>query len=123
MPKSVNRMDRVNELIKRELAELIEREWTVPCLLTVTKVETSPDLHTAVVYVSIFGGDEHAESEAMKFLRRHRGELQHKMTKAVILKYTPHLSFSIDHNIAAGSKVLAIMENLDIGPEHDENRS
>lgn len=118
MSKNVNRMDRVNELIRREIAELIEREWTLPVLVTVTKVNTAPDLRTATIYVSIFGGGETAEKEAIKFLLAHRGELQHKMSKAVILKYTPHLMFELDRNIADGSKVLNLIE--DMASDNDE---
>lgn len=114
MPKKVNRMDRVNELIKRELAEVIEREWTESSLVTVTKVSVAPDLHNAKVFVSVFGGGETAEADAIRFLYKQRGEIQNRLASAVILKFTPILTFTLDHTIAKGSDVLAIMENLDI---------
>jgi ribosome-binding factor A len=72
-----NRLARVNELLKRELGYLCEREGfsTSSSLVTITEVKVSPDLRYADVLVSVFG-DDAARQEAMRTLARQRIHLQ-----------------------------------------------
>ena len=118
-------MLRVNELLKREIADLLERiDVNLDnCLVSVSEVDTSPDLRHAKVHISILGGDEEIESKVLKFLRRSRGNLQKKMAHDITLKYTPVLEFTCDKRIATGDKVLAIlaeMQESEPSSEHTE---
>ena len=120
MPNS--RIIRVNELLKREIADDILRLFSGSRFdtgaVTVTRVETAPDLRDANVHVSIFG-HENERTEMIRFLNRHRKEIQARMSKNVKIKYTPRLHFKHDSSLEEGDRVLGILENLDI-PEDDE---
>jgi ribosome-binding factor A len=116
------RIIRVNELLKREIAVDIPRIFAGSDFdtgaITVTGVKTAPDLHDATVLVSIFG-HENERKRMIHFLNAHRKEIQARMCKHVILKYTPRLHFKLDESIESGDRVLDILSHLDI-PGDDE---
>ncbi len=116
------RIIRVNELLKREIAVDLVRLFVNSNFdtgsITVTGVETAPDLHDASVYVSIFGHEEE-RTKMIRFLNAHRKEVQHRMSRNVILKYTPRLHFKLDRSIENGDRVLGILAQLDI-PDDEE---
>lgn len=116
------RIIRVNELLKREIAVDVVRLFVNSnfdtAAITVTGVETAPDLHDATVYISIFG-HEADRDRMIRFLNSHRKEIQHRMSRNVILKYTPRLHFKLDSSIETGDRVLSILAQLDI-PEDEE---
>lgn len=117
-----SRIIRVNELLKREIAVDIPRlfansEFDTGAI-TVTGVETAPDLHDATVYVSIFGHEEERD-RMIRFLNNHRKDIQHRMSRNVILKYTPRLHFKLDSSIENGDRVLGILSQLDIPDDED----
>jgi ribosome-binding factor A len=119
------RIIRVNELLKREIAVDIPRLFANSnfdtAAITVTGVKTAPDLHDATVLVSIFGHEEERQ-KMIRFLNSHRKEIQARMSKNVILKYTPRLHFKFDDSIESGDRVLGILSQLDI-PEEDESQN
>jgi len=116
------RIIRVNELLKREIAADIVRLFVNSDFdtgsITVTRVDTASNLRDAGVYVSIFGHED-ARVEMIRFLNKHRKEIQARMSKHVILKYTPRLHFKLDTSIESGDRVLGILSELNI-PEEDE---
>src|ERR1700709_536323 len=93
------RLQRVRELLKRELGEIIRREIPVgdAGLITVNEVNVSADLHSATVYVGVLGSAEQ-QKKAMGALSKHRKHIQGQMGKAVVLKYTPQLRFLVDES-------------------------
>ena len=109
-----HRLQRVRELLKREIGEAIRREIPVDQagLITVNDVEIAGDLRQATAFISILGSAEQQRS-GIAMLRKHRRRLQGLVAKAVILKYSPQLRFVIDDSIARGNKVLAIIEELE----------
>ena len=113
--KPHDRISRINELLKQEIAELIER-WGFKdgsVLISVTSVQTSADLRHARVFVSIFGGDNKVRRDAAAFLEKHRCEIQKKISHDIILKYTPVLEFVFDKSFEEADKVLAIIRKLE----------
>jgi ribosome-binding factor A len=110
-----HRLERVNEVIKRELSEIVSREitFTAQTLVTIHAVGISADLRQCQVYVSVIGKAEQ-KSRVLSELEEHRVVLQRELAKRVVLKYTPHLHFKIDDSIERGSRVLEIMQDLDI---------
>ena len=107
-----HRLARVNELIRRELGELITRECQFESkLVTIQHVDTTPDLKHAHVYISIIGGNEEAHRD-MAVLHDARAELQHDLAKRVVLKFTPHLHFKLDESIERGTRILNILDEL-----------
>ena len=116
------RIIRINELLKREIASDITRLFANGSFdtgsVTVTRVETAPDLREAKVYISIFGHEEE-RVKMIRFLNRHRKDIQARMSKNVIIKYTPRLHFRLDTSIETGDRVLGILANLDIPKENE----
>jgi ribosome-binding factor A len=108
------RLQRVRELLKREIGEIIRREIPVgeAGLITVNDVNVSSDLHSAAVYIGILGNSEQRK-KGLSALNHHRKRIQGLMGKAVILKYTPQLRFILDESIEQGNKVLKILDELD----------
>lgn len=113
-----NRLVRVRELMKRELGDLIVRELTFPQLVTIQDVDITPDLKHAHVYVSVLGGDENAANAVLAQLHEHRKDLQYKLSRRVILKFTPQLHFKLDIAVERGSRVIDILQTLTI-PEDE----
>ncbi len=113
-----DRMVRVNELLKRELGDLIERDKFDGGIISVTKVDTAPNLRNAVVYVSIFDSIyEDSDKMLIRYMLKHRKYMQRKISQDLALKHTPVLKFVIDKTISGGDDVLALlneMENVDI---------
>ncbi len=115
-----HRLERVNELIKRELGELVSLEVTFEAaLVTVQHVDVTPDLKQAHVFVSIIGSEPQAKA-AMSALHASRAVLQHLLSKRVVLKYTPHLHFKRDESIERGTRVINILEQIEIPPDEPE---
>ncbi|QHI68217.1 30S ribosome-binding factor RbfA [Tichowtungia aerotolerans] len=116
------RIIRVNELLKREIAADILRLFSNSRFdtgsITVTRVETAPDLRDANVSISIFGHEEE-RTEMIRFLNHHRKEVQARLSKNVKIKYTPRLHFKHDSSLEDGDRVLGILESLDIPDEED----
>ncbi len=113
---TVDRLTRVNELLKREIAELLERNPVrggSSMLVSVTMVKCSVDLRNATVYVSILGGSENAESDVLNHLHRFRSDLQRKIARNLGFKHTPVLSFRIDGRMAAGDRVLELLNEAE----------
>jgi ribosome-binding factor A len=112
--KSAPRITRVNELLKREIADLIEKyiEHKKDCLISVTEVNTTPDLRQAKVHISILGGND-AKKEIMSILQKKRAFIQQLVARHITLKYTPVLEFQYDSRIELGDKVLAMLNQLE----------
>ena len=110
MPK-VDRLTRVNELLKRELARLIEEMPGRPAsmLASVTQVNASVDLRQATVYVSIFGGDAAARRRFYGELENERVAFQHELGRTLGFKHTPVLTFRDDRRQEQGDRVLEII--------------
>ena len=123
-----HRLERVNELMRRELGELINREVSFEAaLVTVQQVDITPDLKNAHVFVSVMGTPEQSKAALAK-LHASRKSLQHLLSKRVVLKFTPHLHFKLDDTIERGTRIINILEQIDIPPddplgqpESDEN--
>jgi ribosome-binding factor A len=108
------RMQRVRELLKREIGEAIRREFEVSeaGLITVNDVDVAGDLHSAVVFVSILGNADQ-QKRGFSLLTRHRKRIQGLVGRAIVLKYTPTLKFLMDDSVVRGNKVLQIIEELE----------
>ena len=108
------RLQKVRELLKRQIGEVVRREFPVSTagLISVNDVGVSGDLRSATVFVSIFGNAEQ-QKRGFTLLVQHRKRIQGLVAKSVILKYTPQLRFVLDESIARGNRVLAIIEELE----------
>ncbi|MCC5846047.1 MAG: 30S ribosome-binding factor RbfA [Verrucomicrobia bacterium] len=122
---SSQRIDRVNELLQREIALCLYRiQFDEPldlARITVAKVICAPDLRKARVLISVLS-DEHGipdPVEVTRTLNRKRKDIQQLMASHVILKYTPHLQFIVDDTLMQADRVLDILDHLP--PPADED--
>lgn len=113
---AANRILRVNELLKRELGNLINLKNIAPSnsvLVSITEVKTTNDLRKALVFISVFGGDDETKHKVLKTFKRRRIELQHDISRVVTLKYTPVLKFELDERVAAGDRIFELLGDID----------
>ena len=113
---SVNRLERVNSLLKRVVAEsmfsIMQGDTVQPGLITVTEVSCGKDLRDATVKVSVFGDDALKET-ALQHLRHNARRFQAAVNREVRMKFTPRLTFQLDRSLEKGDAVLAILSKLD----------
>jgi ribosome-binding factor A len=108
------RLQRVRELLKREIGEAIRREIPISeaGLVSVNDVEVSGDLRVATVFTSILGSADQ-QKRGLTLLAESRHRIQDLVAKGVILKYTPKLRFVMDESVLRGNRVLQIIEELE----------
>jgi ribosome-binding factor A len=112
MPGS--RMRRVNEAVREVLSGHITEDLKDPRVgfVTVTGVETSPDLRHAHVYVSVLGSDDERDA-ALEGLRSSAGFLQSKVGQELRMKRTPTLEFHYDDSIDRGMRITELLEDTE----------
>ncbi|MDP9188936.1 MAG: 30S ribosome-binding factor RbfA [Actinomycetota bacterium] len=106
------RMRRVNEVIREVLGAAIATELKDPRIgfVTVTDVDTSPDLRAARVYVSVLG-DESERSDSLAGLQSAHGFLQSRIGSELRIKRTPTLSFHYDETVEKGVRLSRLLED------------
>ena len=114
-----NRIGRINEEIQKELASKI-RNLKDPrvqgTMISITRVETTPDLRYAKVYASFLQEDKAAD--ALKGLKSASGYLRRELGSALNLRYTPELVWELDDSITYGARMLKLINSLEV--KHDE---
>jgi ribosome-binding factor A len=105
------RMRRINEMLREVVGAAVATELSDPRIgfVTVTSVETSPDLRAAKVYVSVLGSEEEREA-TLEGLRSSHGVIQAKIAKETRMKRTPTLSFHYDSTIEEGVRISRLLE-------------
>ena len=100
---AVDRLQRVNSLLKRVVAEnmfsIMQGDTVQPGLITVTEVSCGKDLRDATVKVSVFGDDALKET-ALQHLRHNARRFQAAVNREVRMKFTPRLTFQLETNSA-----------------------
>ena len=113
------RMRRVNESLRQVLSEaLLELKDPRIGFVTVTGVETSPDLRQATVWVSVLGGEK-KQRTSMSGLEAAHGVLQARISRELRLKRTPQLAFAYDHAVEHGVRMSTLIDELVPGPDGD----
>jgi ribosome-binding factor A len=110
------RIERINHLLREEIAELLTREvkdaTLSTSLISITEVDTSPDLRNAKVYFSVYGDDDEIKA-AGDHLRRAAGFLHHNLKERLDLRHTPHLEFIADRSIERGDRIMRLMRTIE----------
>ena len=109
-----NRIGRINEEIQRELASLIPnvKDPRVSGLISVTAVDTTPDLRYAKIYISVL--DKSDCALVLKGLKSASGYLRRELGHALQLRYTPELTFVRDDSIDQGAHILDMLRNPNV---------
>lgn len=112
------RLDRINELLRREISTVVQRdfEWHGK-LVTINAVEVTEDLKEGKVWVGVLGG--HPDNVVDKLNKNH-GSIQSKVMKRVVLKSTPILSFRHDGSAARGVDIVNLLQEVDKIPKAPE---
>jgi ribosome-binding factor A len=105
------RMRRVNEVIREVLGAAIATEIKDPRIgfVTVTDVDTSPDLRAARVYVSVLGDADQRE-RSLDGLRSAHGFLQGRINSELHMKRTPTLTFHYDESVERGARLSRLLD-------------
>ena len=110
-----NRIGRINEEIQKELASLL-RNLKDPrvqnTMISITRVETTPDLRFAKVLDSF--QEEDKAKDALKGLKSAGGYLRRELGRALNLRYTPELMWALDDSITYGAKMLKLINSLEV---------
>lgn len=108
------RMRRVNEVLREVIGAAITTDLSDPRIgfVTVTSVETSPDLRAAKVYVSVLG-DEEAREATLAGLRSSHGVIQSRIAAETRMKRTPTLSFHYDATVERGMRISRLLDEDD----------
>ena len=114
-----NRINRINEEIQKELSNLlrtVKDPRVQGTMISITRVETTPDLRYAKVYASFLQEDKAAD--ALKGLKSASGYLRRELGSALNLRYTPELVWELDDSITYGAKMLKLINSLEV--KHDD---
>ena len=115
-----NRINRINEEIQKELSNLI-RGLKDPriqnTMISITRVETTPDLRYTKVYVSFL--QEEKAADALKGLKSASGYLRRELGRALQLRYTPELVWTLDDSITYGAKMLKLINALEVSQDEE----
>lgn len=117
------RIERLNEQLRADVAELIAREMKDPRiagLVSVTSVDLSPDLRHAHVYVSVLGSDVDRK-HTLAGLRSASGFLRTQLAARLTTKRAPELQFSLDSSIERGERIMHLIREVE--REEAENGS
>ena len=108
---ATDRMRRVNEVLREVIGDTISTELEDPRIgfVTVTSVDTSPDLRAARVYVSVLG-DERAREDTLKGLQAAHGVIQAQVARQTRMKRTPTLSFHYDDTPERGVRISKLLD-------------
>ena len=121
---SSNRIGRINEEIQKELSSLIrilKDPRVQDTMISITHVETTPDLRWAKVYVSFL--QEEKAKEALKGLKSAGGYLRRELGSALNLRYTPELNWALDDSITYGAKMMKLINSLGVEKDEDSDES
>lgn len=109
-----HRIERVNQLIRQEISDLLRREIKDPRLsqfIAVTAVATSPDLRNAKVYIS-FISDEQQKRDALEALAGASHFFRKEMARTLRLRRIPELSFHWDNSIERGARIMNLIDDV-----------
>ena len=115
-----NRILLINEEIQKELSSLlrtVKDPRVQDTMISITRVEATPDLRYAKVYASFLQEDRAAD--ALKGLKSASGYLRRELGRALQLRYTPELVWALDDSITYGAKLLSLINSLEVSADDD----
>ncbi len=121
---SSNRINRINEEIQKELSALlrtVKDPRVQDTMISVTRVETTPDLRYTKVYVSFL--QEERVKDAMAGLKSAAGYLRRQLGHNLQLRYSPEIVWSEDDSITYGARMLKLINSLEVKHDEDSDES
>ena len=121
---SSNRINRINEEIQKELSALlrtVKDPRIQDTMISITRVETTPDLRYTKVYVSFL--QEERVKDAMAGLKSAAGYLRRQLGHNLQLRYSPEIVWSEDDSITYGARILKLINSLEVKHDEDSDES
>lgn len=118
-----NRINRINEEILKELSSLlrtVKDPRVQDTMISITRVETTPDLRYTKVYVSFLQADR--VKDAMAGLKSAAGFLRRELGRNLQLRYSPEIVWSLDDSITYGAHMLELINSLEIQHEDSDEK-
>ena len=115
-----NRINRINEEIQKELSSLlrtVKDPRVQDTMISITRVETTPDLRYTKVYVSFLQEDR--VKDAMKGLQSAAGYLRRQLGSNLNLRYAPQIVWALDDSITYGAKMLKLINSLEVKQDEE----
>jgi ribosome-binding factor A len=107
-----NRTLRVNELIQRELSDILRKRHQAEATpITITGVDTAPDLRECRVHVAVAGPPEET-ARKLRWLKTITRDLRAELGRRIVLKYMPNLTFTPDTTTARGNRILGLLDEI-----------
>ena len=107
-----NRTIRINELIHRELNDILRKHYQTEAVsITVTEVRIATDLRDGKVFVAIIGDDD-ALIRQLAWLRRQARDIREELARRITLKFLPKLVYAIDETTPRSAKVLQMLDDM-----------
>ncbi len=115
--------ERVNSELQRQIAKIIANDIKDPrlgsCIVSVTKVSTTPDLKYAKVYLSVYASTEEERISALDTVKRSKTFIRNMLKDAVQIRLLPELNFILDTSVDYGMKIDSLLAKIEIPPEED----
>jgi ribosome-binding factor A len=107
-----NRTVRVNELVQREISDILRRRYQSEAVaMTITEVRVSPDLRDGRVFVAVVGDDDFAE-EKLRWLKRQAPAIRAEIGRRITLKFLPRFEYVLDKSADRSVRVVRILDGL-----------
>ena len=118
-----NRINRINEEIQKELSNLlrtVKDPRVQDTMISITRVETTPDLRYTKVYVSFL--QEEKAKDAMAGLKSAGGYLRRQLGSNLKLRYSPEIVWALDDSITYGARMLKLINSLEVRSDEESEQ-
>ena len=119
-----NRINRINEEIQKELSSLlrtVKDPRVQDTMISITRVETTPDLRYTKVYVSFL--QEEKVKDALAGLKSAAGYLRRQLGSNLKLRYAPEIVWALDDSITYGARMLALINSLEVNHDEEDDQT
>ena len=108
-----NRIVRINELVQREINDILRRRYTAEAVaITVSEVRVAPDLRDGRVFVAILG-EPGEVAERFRWLQKKSPEIRGELASRIVLKFLPHLTYVLDKSGDRVARLLRAMDEIE----------
>jgi ribosome-binding factor A len=117
---STKRIERLNDQIRMEIADILMNRVKDPRIgfVTVTSVDTAPDLRQAKVFVTVMA-DTGSSEKSLEGLKKAAPFVRGELGRRLHIRYIPELFFELDHSAEAGERVLRLLEEIQKSKPHE----
>ncbi|MBU0648036.1 30S ribosome-binding factor RbfA [Patescibacteria group bacterium] len=107
------RLEKINDQIRDVLTQILHHEYGSSMgIITVTRVKTSPDLHSAKVYISSYQPKDKPENDVIAVINQNQKKIRGQLASLINLKYTPQLKFYPDTTVAEAARIEQLLKKI-----------